>query len=61
MNKLRKTILNINSIDDNNNEILNKIYNDYELYSLSYKDAIEYDKRNILSYYISLIKTKKIL
>ena len=37
----------------------NKInFNDFELNIMSYKDAIKYDKRTILSYYNSLIKTK---
>ena len=33
-------------------------YNDYELNSLSYKKAIEYDKRNYINYYISLLILK---
>ena len=32
--------------------------NDFELNSLSYENALKYDKRNFSSYYISLIKTK---
>ena len=35
-----------------------KIYNDYELNSFSYEEALENDKRTYLDYYISLIKTK---
>ena len=34
------------------------IYNDYELNSLSYKEAKENDKRTFLQYYCSLIRTK---
>ena len=37
----------------------NSIYfNDYELNSLSYNEAIKYDKRDSFNYYISLIRTK---
>ena len=35
--------------------------NDYELNSLTYKDALELDKRTCLEYYWSLIKTKQLL
>jgi len=34
------------------------IFNDYELNSLSYHDALKYDKRTFSSYYFSLIKIK---
>ena len=45
------------------NEIRNKIDNDndYELNSLSYKDALMHDKRTCCNYYISLIKYKQII
>jgi len=33
-------------------------YNDYELNSLNYKEALEIDKRTYFQYYISLLKTK---
>ena len=33
-------------------------YNDYELFSFSYKEALIYDKRTFFEYYISLIRTK---
>ena len=36
-------------------------YNDYELNSLLYKEALLIDKRNYLQYYMSLIKTKHII
>jgi hypothetical protein len=36
-------------------------YNDYELNSLLYKDALLIDKRNYIQYYMSLIKTKHII
>ena len=38
------------------NVLLN--FNDYEFNSLSYKDAVKYDKRKFINYYISLIKVK---
>ena len=37
------------------------IHNDYELNSLSYKEALIYDKRTCCDYYISLIKYKQII
>jgi hypothetical protein len=40
-----------------NKENLNN-YNDFELNSLNYKNALEIDKRTYLQYYISLLKTK---
>ena len=40
-----------------NGENINN-YNDFELNSLNYKEAIEIDKRTYLQYYISLLKTK---
>ena len=48
------------------NNIQNKFkkileYNDYELNSLSYNDAINYDKRTFFKYYISLIKTNHLV
>ena len=43
--------------DKNNNKILNdKKYTDYELNSLSYLNALKYDKRALFQYYTSLIK-----
>ena len=35
-----------------------KNYNNYELNTLSYKEAIKYDKRSLGNYYISLIRSK---
>ena len=43
------------------NQIEIKEYNDCELNSLSYSQAIEKDKRTYCQYYISLIKTKHLL
>jgi hypothetical protein len=36
-------------------------FNDEELNSLSYKDAIEYDKRSYIQYYWALIKKKQLI
>ena len=36
-------------------------YNIYELNNLPYNEALKYDKRNYIQYYLSLIKTKHIL
>ena len=73
-NKRLKNILktktgknNNNNEDDTNlnkNKNISKIkitYNDYELNSLDYNNAIEYDKRTCCEYYLSLIKRKNIL
>ena len=38
-----------------------EFYNDTELNSLSYKEALIIDKRNYFQYYLSLIKKKQIL
>ena len=43
------------------NKIIFEDYNDYELNSLSYEKALEYDKRTYFQYYISLLKTKHLL
>ena len=45
------------SIKKNSSINLNN-YNDYELNSLNYNDALIIDKRTYLQYYISLLKTK---
>jgi len=39
---------------------INKKYNDFELNTLSYKEALEVDKRTYFQYYISLLRTKHI-
>ena len=49
---IMKNKINIDSDDE-------KI--DYELNSLSYEDAIKYDTRTYLQYYMSLIRTKQLL
>ena len=47
------------NIDIINNNILE--YNDFQLNSLTYDDALIYDKRNIYQYYWSLLKRNQIL
>ena len=36
-------------------------FNDYELNSMNFNEALKYDKRNYLNYYWSLLRTKHIL
>ena len=63
LKKLSEKSLKFNSKLNKNNKIKINIninnYNDYELNSLDYKDALEIDKRTYLQYYISLLKTKQ--
>ena len=60
-NKLIKSINNnqINNISNKSNNII--YFNDYELNSLSYQDALKIDKRTYLEYYFSLLKTKQLI
>ena len=52
------------TLDKKNNLEKNKKFkdfnnlNDYEYNSMDYEEALKYDKRNFLKYYISLIRTK---
>ena len=57
----RNNIIKYTNKKNKKNKKSNKIYNfnDYELNSLSYKEALKYDKRTFSNYYISLIKTKQ--
>ena len=51
-----------NSLIKNNNRKIYKInYNDYEMNTLEYQDALKFDKRTYFQYYLSLLKTKHIL
>ena len=43
------------------NEIINESYNDYEMNSLNYQEALKIDKRSYSQYYFSLLKTNHIL
>ena len=49
---------NNNSLYEKNKKILE--YNDNEKNSLSYSDALKYDKRTFVQYYISLLKIKNL-
>ena len=55
-----KNLQNIEVYKSKKNYINNNIekFNDYELNSFTYKEALEYDKRNYFQYYFSLLKTK---
>ena len=60
-----KEVNNINkNINSNSNKTkinnINKNYNDFELNTLSYKEALEVDKRTYFQYYFSLLRTKHI-
>ena len=57
----KKETIHINDVDKVNEK--NEMYymNDYELNSLKYDLALQYDKRNYWEYYISLIKTKELI
>ena len=50
-----------NSKNDINSNSDNYKYNDEELNSMDYKDAIKFDKRDYLQYYLSLLKKKQLI
>ena len=54
---------NANIIEEKKKKIIKnmKYYNDYELNTLSYQDAIEIDKRTYWQYYWALIKKKQLV
>ena len=58
--KNNNNLQSINSpkINNNNNVIE---FNDYELNTMNYDDALKHDKRNFILYYWSLLRTKHIL
>ena len=55
-NETNKKIINNQDILKNVKKIMK--FNDEELNSLNYQNALIYDKRNYCEYYISLLKTK---
>ena len=55
-NEANKKIINNQDILKNVKKIMK--YNDEELNSLNYQNALIYDKRNYCEFYISLLKTK---
>ena len=57
MKRKTQNFQNLNSlIPDNAN-----IYTDRELNSMDYEEAIKYDQRNFVQYYLSLIKNQNLL
>ena len=67
INNLKDKNINLmikNSLSNNKqnlNNINNIPYNDYELNSLDYKEALLKDKRSYIQYYFSLLRRKQIL
>ena len=51
--------ININKLKKEQIKNDYSILNDYELNSLPYEEAIKYDKRTFIQYYISLLRTKQ--
>ena len=65
-NNMNKENINISSLNKEliNTKIINNninYYNDYELNSLIYEEALKLDKRNFFQYYFSLLKRKNLL
>ena len=66
---INQNFLDTTFINRVNNDINNKIkkyekilqYNDYEINTLIYKEAILYDKRTYFQYYLSLLRTNHLL
>ena len=63
--KKDKKCLTNKDINKNRNKTNNKIkkkinYNDFEINSLNYKEALKIDKRTFCQYYLSLLRTKHI-
>ena len=57
--KIKENIMKKNFPKNNFSRIINNIqYNDYELNTLDYKNAILYDKRTCCKYYIALLRIK---
>ena len=56
-------LMTINNINNTNPIEKNSIleFNDYELNTMDYTEALKKDKRNFLQYYLSLLRTKHLL
>ena len=54
-------IKNNKNLKLNKKEIIEDAYNDYEINSLIYKEALKIDKRTYFEYYFSLLRRKQIL
>ena len=70
INKINNNKINNNKINNNNKNIRNlvnieteeqKYYNDYEINSINYEEALIIDKRTYCQFYLSLIKANHIL
>ena len=61
----RRNCLKSKNINKNNINLSSKScklkFNEYELNSMEYKDALKYDNRTYCDYYLSLIKTKQMI
>ena len=57
---LRKSVVK-NQLSSKIQKEIKITYNDYELNSLDYNDALSYDKRTCVQYYLSLLKVKNII
>ena len=55
----RINMVNLDKKEEKKKEMINYNFNDYELNTLSYNDAIRYDHRTCFQYYICLIKMKQ--
>ena len=53
--------MNNKNLKINQKERIENIYNDYEINSLKYKEALKFDKRTYIEYYFSLLKRKQII
>ena len=58
--KVKKIKKKTNIKKEKNNSIITK-FSDNEINTLKYEEALEYDKRTYLQYYISLLRTKHLL
>ena len=60
---LTTNIINTNANSNNKEKDEKEMnnFNDYELNSLSYEEALNYDHRTYFQYYLSLIKTKQLI
>ena len=60
INRLNKNnTINLSVKKEKKKEVINYNFNDYELNTLNYTDAIKYDHRTCFQYYICLIKMKQ--
>ena len=60
LNKIKKEITEVSIFKNRKKTKKDMSFNDYELNNLPYIQALEYDKRSFIDYYISLIKKKQL-